>query len=276
MGLRASAKTHVNLGDNLKDLVFEKINTRINWGKNLTRECVANFVAINAYPLGLLEASFEASPHPHYAHNENPILLVHGILHNHSAFIRLQKELRKLGWHNIFTVNYKTSSGSIHRMAGDIENKVLEILEHTGAQQVDIVAHSLGGLVARHCMCNGEARGKIRKLITLGTPHQGTRRSKLLKLVPGSSLGEDLMENSYFIRNLNKTPLPKHSKVISISSHFDWTSKNINTFHASGYPEQNYQNINYQHLGHTGLLYSPQVLNDIATHLSPTPSESQD
>lgn len=268
MGMRVSSLEKETPSSSLVDKLQANWITKLQFAKNLKQECLANLLALNMYPRGLLTNNFQGYPHPHFAENELPILLVHGILHNHSAFIRLEKKFLKMGWHNIFSINYRTSTGSIHRMTGDLQSRVDEILKATGAPQVDIVAHSLGGLVSRHFMCNGDGRGKIRNLVTLGTPHQGTSRGKVLRCIPGSSLGEDLNQNSYFIQNLISTPVPKNSRITSISSKFDWTSNDKTSFEATGIPQSNFKNVGYEHIGHTGLLYSEDVFNDILHTLS--------
>lgn len=48
-----------------------------------------------------------------------------------------------------------------------------KVLEATGAEKVDIVAHSMGGLVARAAIKWYGCEGKVRKLLTIGTPNQG-------------------------------------------------------------------------------------------------------
>jgi pimeloyl-ACP methyl ester carboxylesterase len=52
------------------------------------------------------------------------------------------------------------------------------VLEHKGDLTVSIIAHSMGGLVARYYLESGEFSkregiGRVRQLITLGTPHRG-------------------------------------------------------------------------------------------------------
>lgn len=266
--MRVSQFEEIQTPHGWRNQLSKGLSAKVLWFKNVTNECVANVLALNVYPLGIVEKKFQAYPHPQFSENQYPILFVHGVLHNHSAFIRLEKKLRRLGWHNIFSLNYKTSTGSIHRMTGDLQKKVEEILKATGAEQIDVIAHSLGGLVSRNYMSNGTGRGKIRKLITLGTPHNGTERSRFLKLIPGSSLGEDLMKGSYFISNLNSTPIPKGSEIISISSDFDWTSGKPESFKAAGLPETAFKNINYQGIGHTGMLYNEAIFNDILHTIS--------
>lgn len=57
--------------------------------------------------------------------------------------------------------------------ASFLDQKIENIKTQTGAQKVDIVAHSLGGLIARNYIADSTKASKVRKLITLGTPHLG-------------------------------------------------------------------------------------------------------
>lgn len=54
-----------------------------------------------------------------------------------------------------------------------LDAKINQIKSQTGTAKVDIVAHSMGGLVARNYISDSIRAQKIRKLITLGTPHLG-------------------------------------------------------------------------------------------------------
>ncbi|MBU1000868.1 alpha/beta hydrolase [Patescibacteria group bacterium] len=55
-----------------------------------------------------------------------------------------------------------------------LDQKIQEIKTQTGAQKVDIVAHSMGGLVARNYIADAAEAQNVRKLFTLGTPHLGS------------------------------------------------------------------------------------------------------
>jgi pimeloyl-ACP methyl ester carboxylesterase len=55
-----------------------------------------------------------------------------------------------------------------------LDQKVDEIKAQTGSQKVDIVAHSMGGLVARNYISDSSRAQNVRKLFTLGTPHLGS------------------------------------------------------------------------------------------------------
>ena len=55
----------------------------------------------------------------------------------------------------------------------DLRQFVQAVLDYTGATQVDIVAHSLGGTVAREWMRQDNAYALVRRLVTVASPHHG-------------------------------------------------------------------------------------------------------
>lgn len=58
-----------------------------------------------------------------------------------------------------------------------LDQKIESIKQQTGSTKVDIVAHSMGGLVARNYIADADRGAKIRKLITLGTPFLGATKA---------------------------------------------------------------------------------------------------
>ena len=63
-----------------------------------------------------------------------------------------------------------------------LDQKIQQIKTQTGSAKVDIVAHSMGGLVARNYIADAGKASNVRKLFTLGTPHLGAVNSlKALK-----------------------------------------------------------------------------------------------
>ncbi len=62
--------------------------------------------------------------------------------------------------------------------ARDLERNVSAILEKTKAEKVNIIAHSMGGLDARHMLFNDREEGMIHRhvasLTTVATPHWGS------------------------------------------------------------------------------------------------------
>ncbi|MDO8592711.1 MAG: hypothetical protein Q7R92_02985, partial [bacterium] len=63
--------------------------------------------------------------------------------------------------------------------AGLLKEKIQQVKEITGASQVDIIAHSMGGLVTRSYAQGSDYQNDIDQVIFLGTPHQGSPESYL-------------------------------------------------------------------------------------------------
>lgn len=68
-----------------------------------------------------------------------------------------------------------------------LDQKINEIKTQTGSTKVDIIAHSMGGLVARNYISDTAKAKNVRKLFTLGTPHLGAVES-LKNIVYGGCL----------------------------------------------------------------------------------------
>lgn len=235
--------------------------------KGLLHEMGSALMAVQLYPFGVFGKDPTPKRHSKMAINPRPVLLVHGVLHNRSAFISLKRRMEKLGWENIYTINYTTFHGNVLQMVEELGMRISEIMNETGATQIDIVAHSLGGIVSRVFMSLGEGRGKVRRLITLGTPHQGTKLSFLAKGLSRGALDKDLKVNSFLIKLLSNTALPKNSEIVSIYSTFDWTVFPGDHGAAVGIPETQIKNIHVQKHGHLGLLYSKEAFEAVIENI---------
>ncbi len=110
-----------------------------------------------------------------------PIVLAHGIarfdvifaaLGHHVYFKRIPGHLRELG----FDVHRSSVdfSGSVDTRSHELEAEVEAILGVTGADKVHIIAHSMGGLDARHMIVDLGMADRVVSLTTIGTPHTGT------------------------------------------------------------------------------------------------------
>ena len=247
------------------DIKFDSVRSSALAG---AKELFYHARALQLYPWGLMENSKKLETHPNCAPNQRPVLFVHGVIHNRSAFFPMKRVLREMGFTNLFGMNYSTRHGSLTGMIEDIANRVESILEKTHSKQIDIVAHSLGGLIARHYMSVGAGRGQVKQLITLGSAHKGTSASPLLKLFLGGSLSKDLRRKSYFIKTINDTAIPKSSRLVSVYSKNDWTVWPQHSCHLYPEPGQNFYNYSIDSTGHVGLLYNPLVFELVRQRLS--------
>ena len=101
-----------------------------------------------------------------------PVLLVHGYGCN-SGYWRHLLPLLDAARISHAGVDLEPVAGSIDDYVEQVEARAVELLAASGAARLALVAHSMGGLVARAWMReHGSAR--VARLVTLGTPHHGT------------------------------------------------------------------------------------------------------
>src|SRR5881392_3494103 len=97
-------------------------------------------------PLGRLlprERFDPAAPHP------TPVVFVHGFLGDPTNFLVLRAFLAGRGLRNFASFSYRPQIDH-QRLALRLGSDLEAICTATGAQRVDVVGHSLGGLVARY------------------------------------------------------------------------------------------------------------------------------
>jgi triacylglycerol lipase len=124
-----------------------------------------------------------------------PIVLVHGMVDNRSAFAVLRRTLRRRGYGRITTVNYSPLTSDVRKAANHLSQHVEQVCEQTGYEQVAVVGHSLGGIIARYYVQRLGGDQRVNTVITLGSPHAGTQTARLLPLKVARQLrpGSDLM-----------------------------------------------------------------------------------
>lgn len=106
-----------------------------------------------------------------------PILLVHGYAVNRGCFLLLERHLKRQGWDWVWSINNQPYSSPIPTFARNVAAAVEELKRVSGAEQVDIIGHSMGGVIAAWYINRLDGHRSVRRLITLGTPWRGTKMS---------------------------------------------------------------------------------------------------
>ena len=196
-----------------------------------------------------------------------PILLVHGMVDNRSIFTLLRRGLRRRGFHRVLTLNYSPLTTDVRLAATALATRVELLCQETGFERIHLVGHSMGGLIARYyvqCL-GGDAR--VHTLVTLGTPHSGTRAAALVphglarQLRPGSDLMRELAE-----------PAPGcRTRVLSVWSDLDQLMvprRNARVEH----PDLDARNLLIRGVGHMSLPIHRRAVHEIGlilAHLDP-------
>lgn len=191
-----------------------------------------------------------------------PVLLVHGYGCNGGYWARFGERLARERISHA-TVDLVPLAGDIDGYVPLVERAVEELRAATGAARVAIVAHSMGGLVARAWMRrHGTAR--LARLLTLGTPHFGTGLARFGLGVNARQMGRRGEAASAWLRALADSEGPeRRALVTSIFSHHDNIVSPQTSSHLPGA-----RNIAFGGVGHVALGLDTRVLDAVVAELA--------
>ncbi|MGH0029486.1 MAG: lipase family alpha/beta hydrolase [Myxococcota bacterium] len=220
-------------------------------GRAIRREGLSFLVHGALYPFGRRTSGRPTPRDP----SQRTLVFVHGLAANRSGFLPMQAMLRLAGHRNQIAVSYR-SRGSIEALALRLKR---ELDRRVGGGRIDLVAHSMGGLVARFYVQQLGGDRRVDRLVTLGTPHHGTHAAGF---VP-SPLVRQLLPDGPFIRHLNALPAPERTRVTSIVAGRDLL---IQPVESAACPFGEVRRLD--DAGHVELLFHPQVFAAVSTALA--------
>lgn len=113
-----------------------------------------------------------------YCGEEIPVVLVHGYYGDpNNTWQTMKQKLQQDGF-TVYSVDLEPgvlpANGEITGYAGTLQNFIQQVKKQTGASRVDLVVHSMGGLVSRWYIQQALYGSDVRNLIMLGTPNHGS------------------------------------------------------------------------------------------------------
>ncbi|WP_239332994.1 triacylglycerol lipase [Frankia sp. CiP3] len=225
------------------------------------REPVRRYTLEGLSPLrrGLLIGDIEAAG--------TPILLVHGLIDNRSIFTRLHRSLRRRGFEHVATVNLPLFTSDIPTAASRLAKMVETTCEQTGHGRIHIVAHSLGGLVARYYVQKLGGDEHVHTLVTLGTPHEGTRLARMLPPMVPYTLLRQLRPDSDVIRELAEPAPACRTRFLAFSGDLDTVIRPTESA-LLHHPDLSVRNVRLPGVGHHSLPFNLDVVHQIANVLA--------
>jgi triacylglycerol lipase len=214
------------------------------------RELLAFVAASLLYPFGLRRSPRRTARRA----EQRTVVLVHGYLANRGPLLPLAAYLRARGHKQILAYEYSGAAG--------IEQAAIGLRDFLRARvrggRIDLVCHSLGGLVARVYLQELGGARRVDRCITLGTPHRGTYNAYWVtsrvgrELRPDSALLARLDSSRAAAANVRFASIVAGSDNIVIPRVFSSTDAVV---HVPG-------------LGHMGLLFSPTAFRAVAERLA--------
>ncbi|HYB33649.1 MAG TPA: alpha/beta fold hydrolase [Steroidobacteraceae bacterium] len=135
---------------------------------------------------------------PTRASPARPVLLIHGIVCNRGVWRPLLPRLRALGFAPVRAVNLEPLRGDIEWYAASVVEELRRLQRESNGAPVAIVAHSMGGLVARAAL-RSVGPEVISRIVTIGSPHHGTVTARLFR----SSAARQMRPDSPWLSALN-------------------------------------------------------------------------
>jgi triacylglycerol lipase len=146
-----------------------------------------------------------------------PVLLVPGWLDTARELAALRIRLLGAGAPRVETLTFRDPTGSNRDHAEEIDSLVSQVLAETGAERVDIVAHSMGGLATRWYL-KSRVGAPVRRAVFIASPHRGTYSAHLA----WGDGRDEMMPESEFLAALNRgAPVPESVEAMTIRTPID-------------------------------------------------------
>lgn len=104
-----------------------------------------------------------------------PLLMVHGVFFRDFRYLnywgRIPRELEENG--AVIYYGNQQSAASVEECGKEIAGRIRQIVEETGCEKVNIIAHSKGGLDCRYALSKLGVSQYVATLTTVNTPHRG-------------------------------------------------------------------------------------------------------
>lgn len=179
------------------------------------------------------------------------VVFVHGVAANRAGFLPLQAALKCRGISRHYSYNYPSRGASIEGLAVDLAKRLDRDVK---GGRIDIVAHSMGGLVARSYlqMLGGDRR--VDTLVTIGTPHQGSHATAWMP----TRIISQLTPGGPFLTYLDSLPPPRGVRCVSIAPGDD-----LMVLPARAALWEHAEHEVYEGTGHLDVLLKPRLFRQV-------------
>ena len=193
-----------------------------------------------------------------------PVIFVHGYTQNQANFARMRRAVEALG-----RPTTSAALGWPFRSIDHYARRLARVLEqtlalHPGDGRLDVVAHSMGGLVLRRMLELEPAFAEVVDvIITLGSPHHGTASARG-PIVIGRD-GNAMRRRSPFIQRLGDfAQLAPKARVLCVAARQDYIVYPTETSFLDGC-----ERLILDAPGHAGLVCAPSAIACVTARLTP-------
>ncbi|MFB8775839.1 esterase/lipase family protein [Streptomyces broussonetiae] len=232
------------------------------------------------YPSGVVQERRSGDPGPLPADGaarlpagaKPPVVLLHGFIDNRSVFVLLRRALAQHGGRHLESLNYSPLTCDVRTAAALLGRHIEEVCRRTGSDRVDVVGHSLGGLIARYYVQRLGGDTRVRVLVTLGTPHSGTR---VVPLANAHPIVRQMRPGSTLMAELSAPAPDCRTRFVSFWSDLDHLM-DLPEAARLDHPDLSAVNVQVTGIGHLALPVHPAVAARIRQALDDAPGTTGD
>jgi len=228
----------------------------------LLRALLTEAVDFNLAVLAMIAQHGTLRSAPGSAHADapaRPLLLIHGITCNRSIWRSWLPRLQAAGFGPIRATDLEPVFADIEIHAARVERELRALKQQSNGAPVAIVAHSMGGLVARAAL-RRVGPGVISHIITIATPHHGTQLARWFHWLPL----QQMCPESAWLRTLNAAqeadPATALASIYSLEDNLIVPARSAALQHARLFELRGF--------GHVGMLASTEVIECALTALA--------
>lgn len=192
-----------------------------------------------------------------------PIVLLHGFGTSSRVLLPLERHLRRAHRRPVLRFALAGAAalhlGDVRDSARRVHDELQRLAGEGDFGWVDVVGHSLGGLVATYLLKCLDRGARVRRVVTLGTPHRGTPLALAGALLLGavSRAVWQMIPGAPLLRELARLPVPPGSQLLAVASDAD---RVVPGFFARPYAKPGHVLARVVGLGHLDLLTAAPVL----------------
>ena len=187
-----------------------------------------------------------------------PLILAHGLGGKPGNFVALQSFFWAVGRRRVYLADF-TGLHSFEEMAKkltELIDAVIECNELEPDAKIDLMTHSMGGLVARLALLDQKLASRVHTLVTLGAPHSGS----YLARYAATDVILGLRPSSEFLQNLDDglETLLEQVNVVAC-----WSSADVFVLPGDRAQLPGARNVEMRGVTHYGFLINPSCFRTV-------------